>query len=103
MKLYRIRRNIELIINKNNILLKVINENFSTLQFTGVLKVVLHCFTFCVLCLLGGHHPPECRGVHELRITARSVSSEMLTIACRMACFSAFTSTGRLRYTLLFK
>jgi len=87
----------------NNILLKVINDNFSTLRFTSVLKVVLHCFAFCVHCLLGGHHPPECKDAHELRITIRSVSSEMLTIASHMACFSAFKSTGRLLYTSLFK
>ena len=96
-------RNSELTINTNNILLKVISDNFSTLQFTRVLKVVLHCFAFCVQCLLGGYHPPECTGVQELRITARSVSSEMLTIASRMTCFSAFKSTERLLYTSLFK
>ena len=53
-------RNSELIINTNNILLKAINENFSTIQFTIALNLFLHCFTFCVQCLLGGHHPPEC-------------------------------------------
>ena len=60
-------RNSELIINMNNILLRVLNDNFSTLQFTIVLKFVSHCFTFCLQCLLGGHHPPECTGAHELR------------------------------------
>jgi hypothetical protein len=32
----------------NNILLHVINDNFSMLQFTIVLKLFLHCFTSCV-------------------------------------------------------
>ena len=60
-------RNSELIINKNNILLKVIDTNFSTSQFTVVLNFFLHSFTFCVQWLLGGHHPPQCTGLHELR------------------------------------
>jgi len=60
-------RNSELIINKNNILLKVIDTNFSTSQFTMVLNFFLHSFTFCVQCLLGGHHPSQCKGAHELR------------------------------------
>jgi hypothetical protein len=50
-------RNSELIINKNNILLKVIDTNFSTAQFTMVLNIFLHSFTLCVQCLLGGLHP----------------------------------------------
>jgi hypothetical protein len=63
-------RNSELIINKNNILLEVIDINFSTPQFTVVLNVFLHSFTFCVQYLLGGHHPPQCTGAHELRSCA---------------------------------
>ena len=59
-------RNSELIINKNNILLKVIDTNFSISQFTMVLNFFLHSFTFCVQCVLGGHHPPQCTGAHEL-------------------------------------
>ena len=94
------RRNSELIINTNNIILKVINDNFSTLRFTSVFKVVLHCFTFCVQCLLGGHHPPECTDAHQLRITTRSVSSEMLTIGSCMVSFSAFKSTQDVSCTL---
>jgi hypothetical protein len=39
-------RNSELIINTNNIFIKVINDNFSMLQFTVVLKLFLHYFTF---------------------------------------------------------
>ena len=39
----------------------------------------------------------------KLRITARSVSSEILMISSRVACLSAFQSTGRLLYALLFK
>jgi hypothetical protein len=69
IKIYRntgCGRNSELIINKNNILLKVIDINFSTSQFTMVLNFFLHGFTFCVQCLLGGHHPPQCTGAHEL-------------------------------------
>jgi hypothetical protein len=65
----RCRRNSELIINKN-ILLKVIDTNFSTSQFTMVLNFISHSFTFCVQCLLGGHHPPQCTGAHELRSCA---------------------------------
>ena len=49
-------RNSELIINKNNILLKVIDTNF-----------FLHSFTCCVQGLSGGHHNPQCTGAHELR------------------------------------
>ena len=60
-------RNSELIINMSNILLQVINDNFSMLQFSIVVKLFLHCFTFCVQCLLGGHHPAECTGAHEIR------------------------------------
>ena len=63
-------RNSELIINKNNILLKVIDTNFSTSQFTMVLNFSLYSFTFCVQCLLGGHNPPQCTGAHELRSCA---------------------------------
>ena len=63
-------RNSELIINKNNILLKVIDTNFSTSQFTMVLNFILHSFTCCVQCLLGDHHPPQCTGAHELRSCA---------------------------------
>jgi hypothetical protein len=44
----------------NNILLKVINDNFSTLQFNTVLILFLRCLTFCAQCCLVGHHPPEC-------------------------------------------
>jgi len=39
-------RNSELIINANNIFINIINENFSMLQFTVVLKLFLHYFTF---------------------------------------------------------
>ena len=65
-------RNSELIINKNNILLKIIDTSFSTSQFTMALNFFffLHSFTFCVQCLLGGHHPPQCTGAHELRSCA---------------------------------
>ena len=66
------RRNSELIINKNNILLKVIDTTFSTSQFTMVLNFFLHCFTFCVQCLLGGHHPSQCTGAHELKEAAHN-------------------------------
>jgi len=38
LRVYRCGRNSELIINKNNILLKVIDTNFSTSQFTMVLN-----------------------------------------------------------------
>jgi len=69
-KYTRSGRNSELITNTNNILLKVINDTFSMLQFTTVLTFLLHCFTFCVECLLGGHHPPECTGAHELKSCA---------------------------------
>jgi len=62
----RSSRNSKLILYTNNILLKVINDKFSTLRFTTVLKFVLHCFTFCVQCLLSGHHSPECTDAHEL-------------------------------------
>ena len=65
--------NSELITNKNNILLEVIDTNFSTSQFTMVLHIFLHSFTFCVQCLLGGHHPPQRTGTHsvkKLRLTA---------------------------------
>jgi hypothetical protein len=96
-------RNSEVIINTNNTVLKVINDNFSKLQFTNVLKFVLRCFTLLCMMVLGGHHPPECTGAHEkLRITAGSVSSEMFEILSYMACMSAFKSTGHLLYTLLF-
>ena len=60
-------RNSEQIINTNNILLKVINDKFSMLQLVTLFKCVVHCFTFCVHCLLCGHSPPECTGAHELR------------------------------------
>jgi hypothetical protein len=43
-------RNIELIINMNNIFIKVINDNFSMLQITIALKLFLQYFTFCVQC-----------------------------------------------------
>jgi len=66
----RCGRNSELIINRNNILLKVIDTNFSTSQFTVVLNFFLHSFTICVQCLLRGHHPPQCTGAHELRSCA---------------------------------
>ena len=62
-------RNSELIINKNNILLKVIDTNFSTSQFTMVLNFFLHSFTFCVKCLLGDHHPQR-TGAHKFRSCA---------------------------------
>ena len=62
--------NSELIINANNILLKVINDNFSMLQFTTVLTFLIHCFTFCVQCLFGSHHCPECTGAHKLKSCA---------------------------------
>jgi len=59
-------RNSELIINKNNILLKVTDTNFSTSRFTMVLNLFfLHSFTFCVQYLLGGHHPPQCTGAQS--------------------------------------
>ena len=63
-------RNSELVTNKNNILLKVIDTNFSTSQFTMVLDSFLHSSTFCVQCLLGGHHPTQRTGEHELRSCA---------------------------------
>jgi hypothetical protein len=50
-------RNSELIMHTNNIVLRVTKDRLITLQFTAVLKFVLHCFTFCAQCLLGGHHP----------------------------------------------
>jgi hypothetical protein len=40
-------RSTELIINANNIVLRVINDNFSTLQFATVLKFAVHYFTYC--------------------------------------------------------
>ena len=52
-------RSTELIINANNIVLRVINDDFGTLQFTTVLKFVVHCFT-CAQCFVGG------RRIHEL-------------------------------------
>src|SRR5215510_3773604 len=64
----RCGRKSELIINKNNILRRVINTNFSMSQFTLVLIVFLHSFTFCVQCLLDGHHPPQFTGAHELTL-----------------------------------
>jgi len=51
----------------NNILLKAINISFSTLKFTIVLKLFLHCFSFCVQCLSCGHHSPKFTGAHELK------------------------------------
>jgi len=51
----------------NNILPKVININFSLLQFSTVLTLFLNFFPFCVQRLLHGHHPPECTGAQELR------------------------------------
>jgi hypothetical protein len=64
-------RKSELNINTINILLRVIKDSFSTLQFTTVLEFVSHCFTFCVQCLSGGHHPRVlCRrveGVYNYR------------------------------------
>jgi hypothetical protein len=38
----------ELIINTNNILLKIIIVNFNMLQFTVVFQLVFRCFIFCV-------------------------------------------------------
>jgi len=58
-------RNSELIISTLNILLKVININFSTLKFTTVLKFFYIVSTF-VYDALGGHHPPKCSGAHGL-------------------------------------
>ena len=55
-------RSTELIINANNIILRVINDNFSALQFTAVFKFVVHCFTCCAQCFVGGHHPHERTG-----------------------------------------
>jgi hypothetical protein len=49
-------RNSELIINKNNILLKVIDTSFITSQFTVVLYFFLHGFTFYVQCLNAQAH-----------------------------------------------
>ena len=92
-------RNSELIINKNNILLKVNDTNFSTSRFTMVLNFFLHSFTFCVQCLLGGHHPPQCTRVMKVRIRAWSVSSESLAISSRIFSFSACKSVGRVLYT----
>jgi hypothetical protein len=42
--------NSEKIINTDNILIKVINDNFSMLQFSIVLKMFLNYFTFFVQC-----------------------------------------------------
>lgn len=42
--------NSEIIINTDNILIKVINDNFSMLQFSIVLKMFLNYFTFFVQC-----------------------------------------------------
>jgi len=58
-------RNSELIISTHNILLKVININFSTLKFTTVLKFFYFVLPF-MYDALGGHHPPECSGAHGL-------------------------------------
>jgi hypothetical protein len=55
--LYRVRQKEWSKYNTNNILLRVNNDSFSTLQVASVLEFVLHCFTSCVQCLLGGHHP----------------------------------------------
>ena len=42
----------------------------------------LHSFTFCVQCLLGGHHhPPHCTGAQELRSCA-----EWLEVFLRQRC-----------------
>ena len=62
-----------------------------------MLKLFLHCFTCCVRCLLGGHNPAEPTGAPEfgkLHISL-SVSSELLMISSRIACLTAFWSTGR--------
>jgi hypothetical protein len=69
----------ELIINKNNILLNVIDTSFITSQFIMNLNFFLHIFTFCVQCLLGGHHPPRCTGTHELRSCAWWLEAFLLT------------------------
>ena len=57
-------RKSELIINTNNIFIKVINDNFSMLKFTVVLKLFVHYFTFCVQCFSGGHYAPECTSAY---------------------------------------
>ena len=54
----------------NNNVLKVSNINFNMSQFTNMLKLFLHCCTFCMQSLLCGYHTPECAGVHELRSCA---------------------------------
>jgi len=63
-------RNSELLINTNNILLKVININFSMLQVTSV----LHCFyivaLFCV----------QYRGAHEFRTCAKLLEVFQVTM-----------------------
>jgi hypothetical protein len=68
-----------------------------------VLKFVVHCFTFCVKCRLGGYHPLECTRVENLGVNSRNVSFQTLTISSRMACSSAFNSTGCLLQALIFK
>ena len=98
-------RNSELIINKNNILLKIIDTNFTTSQFTMVLNFFLQ---FHFLCTMSFRWPPpssmqRCMRVKKLRITAWSVSSESLTISSRMFSLSVCKSVGRLLYNLLFK
>jgi len=83
-------RNSELIINKNNVLLQVIDTNFSTSQFTMVLNFFLHSFHF--LCTMSFRWPPpssvhKCTRVKKLHITAWSVSSESLAISSCMFSF----------------
>ena len=63
-------RNSEQIINTNDILLKVINGNFSTYNLLPCLNLLYIFSLFVYNCLLGGHSPPECTGAHELRSCA---------------------------------
>lgn len=64
------RRNSALLISKNNILLKVININFSMLQVTSV----FHCF--CIVALFSVQY----RGAHELRTWAKLLEVFQVTM-----------------------
>jgi hypothetical protein len=63
-------RNSELIINKNNILVKVIGTSFITSQFTLVLNFFYIVSLSVYVCLLGSHRTPQCTGTHQLRSCA---------------------------------
>jgi hypothetical protein len=92
----------ELIIYTNNIVLKVTDIKFSTLQFTTVLKLCFTLFHFLCTMFFGWPPPSWIHRCTELR-SSRGVCFEMLEISSRIVCLSAFRFTGRLQCTLLFR